>query len=110
MDKAIRVGLVIGTVEDQVVPQQTRGEVATQVIGVVGTVRGRQFATSLARGCFCLQRDGTAKGTVAIGRRTHAALNLHAVQQGGIAVHIGPEHALVLGRVEGHAVDGHVDT
>ena len=67
VDKPVGIGLVIGSVEDEVVPQQTRREFRTHIKCVERTVACRQFQTG------CLLRNGrreghcTAKGTVSVG-------------------------------------------
>ena len=95
VDITVGVGLVVGTVEDQMVPKQTGGECTAHVERVVGTVGEVHLTAGFLR--RRLRREGhrSAKGAVAIGTRSHAALNLHTAQQRTVGVHIGPEHGLV---------------
>ena len=89
--------------------EKTRGDRAAHVERVVGAIRGAHLSRRNERWSLRLQRHRATEGTVAIGRRAHAALYLHRAEQRGIGVHVGPEHALVLGRIQGHAVEGDVD-
>ena len=109
MDIAVGIGLVVGAFYHHMVPQHTRAETATHVVGVVRPVTGTQFGRRGERSRFRRERDAAAKGTVAVSRRAYASLYLHVAQQRGVTVHVGPEHALVLGRVEGHTVESHVN-
>ena len=91
------------------VPEQTRGKLAAHVVGVVRPRGHAQLARKPLRGRCRGQRHRAAEGSVAIRRGAHAALNLHRAEQRRIAVHVCPEHALVFGRVQRHAVERHVD-
>ena len=107
--EAVGRGLVVGTVHDQVVPQQAGGKVAADIQRVERTVGRRDLARGNQRRRFRTQRDGAAEGAVAVGGGPHAALDLHAGEQFAVRIHIGPEYALVFGRIERHAVKGYVD-
>ena len=109
MNVAISVRLVVGTVEEPVLPEQARREGTTYVEGVVGPIRRAHFCRWYQRGSLRLQRNRSTKGTVAICRCSHAALYLHRAYQRCIGVHVCPEHTLVLGRIQGYTVEGDVD-
>ena len=79
------------------------------MIGVVRADARRNLRRRLHFWGFRCQRNRTAESTVAVGRCAHATLNLHRTEQRSIAVHIRPENALVLGRIERNAVERHVD-
>ena len=51
VNKTVGVRLVVGSVEDEAVPQQTRGELTTDIEGVEGAIRGRHLSPSLLTGC-----------------------------------------------------------
>ena len=109
MDKAVGRGLVVGAFQHEAVPEQAGGELSAPVDGVVRAVAEAYLTAGLQLWKGCLHADGTAKGSVAIGRGTHATLYLHVAEQRAVGVHVGPEHTLVLRRVEGHTVERHID-
>ena len=114
MNVAIRPRMVVGSIEHEDATReadarQTRGEVQASVVGIVGTVgSGEVEGGAVGRGA-CGERDGTAKGTVAIRAGAHSTLDLHIAQQGGIGIGVGPKDALVLRRIEGDTIEGDVD-
>ena len=64
---AVGAGVVVGSVEDEMVADEAGGEVAAHIIGVVGAVRPGDLERRLVVGHGRGQRDGAAEGTVAIG-------------------------------------------
>ena len=109
MQVTVGRSLVVGTVHDPVVAQQAGGELAAEVQRVVRAVRHRHLAAELLRRGGRREGHRAAEGSVAVGRRAHAALNLHRTEQRAVRVHVSPEDALVFGRVEGHTVERHID-
>ena len=107
---AVGVGLMIGTVEYKAVADEVGRKVDASVPSVVRAERTGQFNVRNCRRSLSGKRNATAKSTVAIGRSTNTALYLGAAQQRGIAIHICPEHRLVLGGVKRHTVDSDVYT
>ena len=102
--------LAVGSVHNPVVPKQARREVAAEVQGIERAVAGTYLNARRLLGCSRLQSHRTAEGTVAIGRCAYTALYLDAAQQRTVAIHISPEHTLVLGRIKRHTVECNVDT
>ena len=107
---AVGVGLCVTAVKDEMMPEETRRERTAQNISIVGAIRAGDFSSRYQRGSLGGHNDRCTEGTVTIGGRTHAALNLDASERAGIGIHIGPEDTLVFGRVERYAVEGDVDT
>ena len=103
-------GLMIGSVHHPMLAQQTRGELASRAPCVVTAVTSRHLQHGLHLRQLRLHGNAASEGTVARRAAAHAALYLHASQQGGIGIHVGPEDALVFGRIERHAVQSDVHT
>ena len=87
--------LVISTVKNQMLAEQTCREAGTCMISIVRTERTGNFCSRGERRSSSSHRDASTEGTVAIGRRTHAALYLDAAQERRITVHVSPENGLV---------------
>ena len=75
--------------------EQTCREAGACMIGIVRTERTGNFCSRGERRSSCSHRDASTEGTVAIGRRTYAALYLDATQERRITVHVSPENGLV---------------
>ena len=108
MNIAVGVGLMIGTVEYKTVADEVGREVDASVPSVVRTERTGQFNIRNSRRSLSGKRNATAESAVAIGRSAYTTLYLSAAQQRGIAIHVSPEHRLVLGRVKRHTVNSDV--
>ena len=87
--------LVISTVKNQMLAEQTCREAGACMIGIVRTERTGNFGSRGERRSSCSHRDASTEGTVAIGRRAYAALYLDAAQERRITVHVSPENGLV---------------
>ena len=87
--------LVISTVKNQMLAEQTCREAGACMIGIVRTERTGNFCSRGERRSSCSHRDASTEGTVAIGRRAYAALYLDAAQERRITVHVSPENGLV---------------
>ena len=81
MYKTIGIRLMIGTVEDQMLPEQASRELATHIERIERAIRTADLQTRCLE--WRCRREGhrTAEGTVAIGRCTHTTLNLHGAEQ-----------------------------
>lgn len=92
------------------IAEQPRGHREAGVVGVVAAVGGVQFHERIVGRSLCTKGDRAAERAVTVGRGTHATLDLSTFQNGGITVHIRPEDALILWRVERHTVDRDIDS
>ncbi len=86
------------------------GELRPEVQRVVRTERCRQFSRRDVLRLCRHKRNGAAESTVAIRRSAHTTLYLSTAEQSTETIHIGPKDALVFRRIEGHAIEGDVDT
>ena len=80
------------------------------MVGVIAAIRRRQLNKRLLIRRCSSQRYAAAESSVAMGRRANSALNLNRAQQRAVRIHIGPEHRLVLRRVQRHAIERNIDT
>ena len=104
VDVTVGAGLVVGAFYYKMVAYKPRGETAAHVEGVVAAVGAGDFGRWKQRRSLGGEGHGAAESAVTVGRGAHSPLDLGAAQKGAVAVHIGPEHALVFRRIERHAV------
>ena len=78
---AVGVGLMVGTVEDKVVPKKSGGEGTAYIERVVAAVGETYLTAGGCGGCLRRERNGAAEGTVSVGRCSHTALYLRIAQK-----------------------------
>ncbi len=110
MNITVRSGRVEGCVSDEMIAEQTCGHREAGVVRVVTSVGSVQLHIRIVGRGLCTKGHRTAERTVTVGGRTDTSLNLNTFQNGGVAVHIRPEDALVLRRVERNAIDRDIDS
>lgn len=81
VDEAVGVGLVVGSVDDEVVPQHACGGLGTEVERVERAVGARDLGTRHEGRLGRCQGYRATKGAIAVGGATHAALDLHRAEQ-----------------------------
>src|SRR5574344_767754 len=94
MNKSVGTCLMISTVKNQMVPQQSCRELSPEVHCIVGSIGCRQFQTGRSEGSGCCQCHRSAESPIAIGGRSYATLNLDTDQKRPIGIHICPEPTL----------------
>ena len=107
---AVGLRLVVRSVYHDMIGQQSGACFSTIDEGVVASSAEADFNRGLLFRQSGGEGDGSSEGSVAVGGSSHAALNFHIAQQGCIAVHIRPEHALVFRTIKTNAIKRDVDT
>ena len=99
----------IASVEHEMVAQQARVASERGLEGVERAARRLDFEVGRHARTLRLQADGGAESPRAVGRRAHAALDLHLLERRCEVGHVDPKDALRFGVVERHPVDRDVD-
>ena len=109
MHITVRAGVMIGAVQHPVISHQAGRELSAGIVSAIRAIGGANLCRRDKAGRGRAEHHASAKSAVAVGGGSHSALHLHAAQQCGIRIHVGPEHTLVLGRIQRHTVQCHID-
>ena len=109
VNETVSLGLMPSTIDDQLIPKQTRRSRTAVVHRVVGAIGKVDFTSRRKEGSSRRERNCATKGAVTVRTCANASLHLHTAQQSRVAVHVCPEHTLVFGRIEGNTIQSDVD-